>query len=198
MGWDVTEYPHPRPCGQGTYTRQEWSEDWGRHRTEYRMDCPACREHYVLWVVPAPIERRHKDSDWATWLPRATEHERRSLEQQAREAREAVLELARQVFGPQLLAELSEVKFKTRMHRILVERMGQGAPGFSRFDRAVKAKGLKEAIQQLIDVQHLPALLSVLNDPGEHIERGLAEYAQALQTSTAFEQQLRKTAERLR
>lgn len=198
MGWDVTEYPGKCPCGKGTYTRQEWSEDWGRHRTEYHMDCPACQENYVLWVVPVPLDRYLKDGDWATWLPRATEQERRSLAQQASEAKEAVLHLAHQVFGPPLLAELTQQKFKTRMHRVLVERMGQGAPSFSRFDRALKAEGLKAAIQQLIEVQHLPKLLSVLSDPDQQIALGLAKYTRALDQSTTFEQQLRKSGQRIR
>ena len=197
MGWEVAEQPAPCPCGAGTYTQLDWNEDWGRSRTEYRMDCPLCRKRYALWVIPAPPERRHKESDWAAWIPKEQDAERLALAEQIRDTRQARLEVAWQIFGAQLVTDVARERFKTRMHAVLAEQLGSSAPTFRRFDRVVKEEGLSEGIRRMIDLVHLAKLLKKYGDMDGQVTACLKRQEQAVQASTALDQSLRRTARRI-
>ena len=64
MSWDSTETQKSCPCGTGTYTVIDRSDDWGRFETNWRMDCPICSKKYSLYTYAyynsGIQEQRHK------------------------------------------------------------------------------------------------------------------------------------------
>ena len=197
MGWEVMKRPAACPCGAGLYQRLDWEEDWGRSRTDYQMDCPRCRERYALWVIPAPPERRHEDSDWAAWIPKEQDAQRLALAQQVRDTRQAALDVAWKAFGQQLLDHIARARFKTRMHAALVEQLGPPVPTFRRFDRAVKEEGLLEGVRRMIELEHLPTLLRTYGDTEGEVTASLNQHEEAGQASVTLTQTLRRSAQRI-
>ena len=64
MSRDSTETQKSCPCGTGTYTVIDRSDDWRRFETNWRMDCPICSKKYSLYTYAyynsGIQEQRHK------------------------------------------------------------------------------------------------------------------------------------------
>lgn len=194
MGWDVHETSQTCPCGKGKSVREHWSEDWGRQRTEYRLDCEACQAAYVVWVRPPPPSRMHKDSDWAAWITRPDAARLRDLEERLNQTEQVLLEAVRGVFGSELHGMLAGERFKTRQHKLLTAVLGRASPSFGRFDRAVKEDGLAVGLPGLLELGHAPALLERFGDTGGQITSCLRGRDTAAANLQKFEQELRGRA----
>lgn len=48
MSWDSYETKKTCPCGVGTYTVVDRSNDWGQSDSQWVMDCPSCKMRYAL------------------------------------------------------------------------------------------------------------------------------------------------------
>lgn len=194
MGWDVYETSQACPCGKGRSVREHWSEDWGRQRTEYRLDCKACHAAYVVWVQPPPPHRMHKDCDWAAWITRPDAARLRDLEEHLKQTEQVLREAVRGVFGSELHGLLSGEKFKTRQHKLLTGVLGRASPSFGRFDRAVKESGLAVGLLGLLELDHTRALLDRFGDTDGQITACLQSRDTAAANLQKFEQELRARA----
>ena len=49
MGWEVIREENERcPCGEGAYKIIHQSDDWGRYREDWVMECRSCQKDYTL------------------------------------------------------------------------------------------------------------------------------------------------------
>jgi hypothetical protein len=51
MSWEKDyDSQYPCPCGNSTYTKESYSDDWGRNDESWSMNCQICSQGYTLYT----------------------------------------------------------------------------------------------------------------------------------------------------
>lgn len=81
MSWEESGKRRlPCPCGKGEIEEIDFSDDWGRSKTERKILCDDCRERYVYdssvihghpgnevergWVLKSTLESKRRKTDF--------------------------------------------------------------------------------------------------------------------------------------
>lgn len=155
MSWDSTETKRPCPCGRGTYTIVDRSDDWSRFESHWKMDCLDCKENYSLhtygYYHSGLYEEGHR------WVEKGTYDEAQKLQKESKRIQNIAVDLSVDRCLPAFM-DLFDAKSK----KAIWERLSQYIKPFKSlgtFYQHTKGKEKYEYLKELFCFSHLLALM---------------------------------------
>lgn len=159
MSWESKETKKNCPCGKGTYTVIDRSDDWGRFETRWQMDCLECKVNYSLY------EYYYHKSGLAEvgfkWVEKAKYKEAMSLKNKALELRIESDQLTKKIYLPVLLEMFSKSSKKSIWETL--KSKNRGFVSLGTFYKHTKGKTKEEYLSELFNVNTLETVFSLVS-----------------------------------
>ncbi len=170
MSWESNETKKPCPCGAGTYTVIDRSDDWGRFETSWRMDCPICSNTYSLYTYDyynsGLREQGHK------WVQTEIYDRSIELKRRAKATKEAAVCLSKERYLP-VLEEVFRKSSKKAIWQALNANI-KWYKSLGTFYKHTKNQEKREYLSELFNHSDLASVLKVANAKDEEVERLLS------------------------
>ena len=182
MSWDSTETQKTCPCGAGTYTVIDRSDDWGRFETSWRMDCAICRAKYSLYTYDYCDSglrgQGHK------WVETTIYNESVKLSEKALAAKSDAVRLAKERYLP-VLEEMFSKSSKKAIWQVLNENI-KWYKSLGTFYKHTKNQEKHEYLAELFDHSDLLSVLKIANTEDKDIEKLLKDSSELESKSKAL------------
>lgn len=166
MSWESNETKKPCPCGAGTYTVINRSDDWGRFETSWKMDCPICSKKYSLYTYDyyrsGLREQGHK------WIEKEIYDKALDLTTKANAAKKDALRLAKERYLPVL-----EKKFSKSSKKEIWEELNANIKWYKSlgtFYKHTKGQEKRQYLSELFRDSDLASVLKVANVDDKEVE----------------------------
>lgn len=182
MSWESTSTNHVCPCGKGVYVVTDSSDDWGRTKTQWSMDCPSCKQKYALHTFG--YYRHGMPSEGHRWIDRQKYEEAMKLSKEARDSKNLAVSLAKKRYLSALNGKFEGCS-KKAIWEVLHAHI-KWYKSLGTFYQHTKGKSSLEYLGELFSEDHLDAIFKILNMSDSEIKAlhartlALEEKAQAL------------------
>lgn len=164
MSWDSTETKRPCPCGKGTFTIVDRSDDWGRSESHWKMDCPDCRKRYSLYTYG--FYRSGLYEECHRWINKGKYDEARKLQEESKRTQKIAVELSVERHLSALMT-LFDAMSKKAIWETLSKHI-KPFKSLGTFYQHTKGKEKYEYLKELFYFSNLRALLQTAEaDDGE-------------------------------
>ena len=171
MSWDSTETQKSCPCGTGTYTVIDRSDDWGRFETNWRMDCPICSKKYSLYTYAyynsGLREQGHK------WVETTIYNEAMKLNKMAKDTKRKAVLLAKERYLP-VLEEMFRKSSKKAIWKALSENI-KWYKSLGTFYKHTKNQDKREYLGELFHQAELMSVLRIAHVEDDDIKKLLRD-----------------------
>jgi hypothetical protein len=166
MSWDSIDSAEKCPCGKGSYTVSHHSNDWGQHRTTWRMDCPLCKRRYALHAFACYPNGLF--SEGYRWILKGAYNQAQKLLQRSEVSKKRALGLAREKYLNQFVT-----RFDGASKRHVWDSLFEAIPNYkilSTFYEHTKGKAPREYLTEEFSHHAIAAVRNILGVQDTEIE----------------------------
>lgn len=119
MSWEEgCRRRYPCPCGGGEFEEIDYSDDWGRSRTEHEMLCPKCKELYSYSEANIrPNCKPHHEID-SGWVLKSVLQAERKEQEAKNKVRQQIMDRVKELYYDKWVERFSALKTKKSIQEV--------------------------------------------------------------------------------